>query len=238
MTPSGEGSPSGRGASPSEAFASDAEAASPPATGDAGPISPARVTDAAVGTTAPAADASSPAPRSEARGADARLVAALREDGPGRVVSIGERARAALETAAPSVERGAHFESLDDCARASPLERRAEGALFAPDSLEMLERDLGLACRLFPERLLALFEEPSLPAPERLLAFGFRRLVADGRCALHEYRLRDYKSPPEWLNARFWAHPERFGLGPEEEAPFDEEDDEDEETSLDDTVDD
>lgn len=29
------------------------------------------------------------------------------------------------------------------------------------------------------------------------------------------YRLRDYKQPPSWLNARFWANPERYELDDE-----------------------
>ena len=32
---------------------------------------------------------------------------------------------------------------------------------------------------------------------------------------LYEYRLRDYKQPPDWLNARFWANPARFDLDEE-----------------------
>ena len=58
---------------------------------------------------------------------------------------------------------------------------------------------------------------------ERFFAFGFRRAfvaIEDGtRHALHEYRLADYKQPPDWLNARYWANPERFGADPDETPP-------------------
>lgn len=186
------------------------------------------------------------------------LRAALLDEHPDDIVLIGSRAAAllAVERDAASIDtiRWHRFDSLADCAEAPPEARLADVALFAPVSLDGLERALGAASRLFPSRLLLLVEssrapapagaasgQPSsgLPAPERLFAFGFRRVFAvsdrtDGSAAgpggepadggtetdrpdtpaaaLYEYRLRDYKQPPEWLNARFWANPERFGL--------------------------
>lgn len=52
-----------------------------------------------------------------------------------------------------------------------------------------------------------------------LLAHGFQRLPdADDtppagapRVSLFRVALYDYKPVPDWLNARFWAHPERWG---------------------------
>ena len=100
-----------------------------------------------------------------------------------------------------------------------------------------LERRLGTACRRFPGRLLVWQRDPVADGPnpadgpahagpvpvERFFAFGFRRVfvaVEGGmRHALHEYRLADYKQPPDWLNARYWANPERFGADPDEDAP-------------------
>jgi len=83
---------------------------------------------------------------------------------------------------------------------------------------------LGTACRRFPGRVVA-WQRDVLPAPPvhappleatHFFAHGFRRLFAieiDGmRHAVYEYRLADYKRPPDWLNARFWANPERFGI--------------------------
>ena len=29
---------------------------------------------------------------------------------------------------------------------------------------------------------------------------------------MFEFRLHDYKQRPDWLNARYWAHPERFDM--------------------------
>jgi len=91
---------------------------------------------------------------------------------------------------------------------------------------------LGTACRRFPGRVV-VWQRDEVPdaspdAPRgtsaytppleatHFFAYGFRRLLAteiDGmRHALYEYRLADYKRPPDWLNARFWANPERFGI--------------------------
>jgi hypothetical protein len=46
----------------------------------------------------------------------------------------------------------------------------------------------------------------------RFLALGFT-LAHDDRAAgvrLYHFDLDTYKSVPDWLNARFWAHPERW----------------------------
>lgn len=45
-------------------------------------------------------------------------------------------------------------------------------------------------------------------------SFGFRRLFsqeeAGQRWRLHEFSIDTYKTTPDWLNARHWAHPQRF----------------------------
>ncbi|QKT04797.1 hypothetical protein HUS23_13740 [Ectothiorhodospiraceae bacterium 2226] len=47
-----------------------------------------------------------------------------------------------------------------------------------------------------------------------LLAFGMtlmaRYQVAQGPLALYHFNLADYKTTPDWLNSRYWAHPERW----------------------------
>jgi hypothetical protein len=52
-------------------------------------------------------------------------------------------------------------------------------------------------------------ERSCLPAAE-LRALGFRQHACDGAQALFGFDLYDYKARPDWLNARFWAHPERW----------------------------
>lgn len=85
---------------------------------------------------------------------------------------------------------------------------------------------LGLAVRLFPHRLIVHTGSTEL-ADSDFFAFGFRKLdvvddsLADQTVRWYEYRLRDYKPPPDWLNARFWANPERFHLDGDVEHPVD-----------------
>lgn len=82
-----------------------------------------------------------------------------------------------------------------------------------------LSQRIGAACRASPERLLVWQIDDlggdRVPA-EVFFSFGFRRVlecIEDGRHhVVHEYRLAEYKSPPDWLNSRFWANPERFEL--------------------------
>lgn len=43
-------------------------------------------------------------------------------------------------------------------------------------------------------------------------ALGFSLSLTDpaARVRVYEYDLATYKTVPDWLNARFWAHPERW----------------------------
>jgi len=46
--------------------------------------------------------------------------------------------------------------------------------------------------------------------PQAYLAMGFEVAGrADGQ-TVHQYSLRAYKATPDWLNSRYWAHPDRF----------------------------
>jgi hypothetical protein len=44
------------------------------------------------------------------------------------------------------------------------------------------------------------------------LALGFERLYesADGATHLYSHDIATYKTVPDWLNAKYWAHPERW----------------------------
>ena len=156
-----------------------------------------------------------------------RVARALAGPGAGRVSVAGalpEAVREALPGDVEPVEAGAVTDG-------APAPHTAllvlDGAVDGPP----LERRLGAACRRFPGRLLVWQRDPIGPgAPdgvrpvpvERFFAFGFRRAFAavegEVRHALHEYRLADYKQPPDWLNARYWANPERFAADPDDEA--------------------
>lgn len=131
---------------------------------------------------------------------DGELPASVREALPAHVrLHAIDEARSPIGPGAPSP---AALLLLDD---------EAGGAAF--------EQRLGRTCRRFPARVLIWQRDrpghTPLPAA-RFFAHGFRQRMLEHdaglRHALHEYRLADYKRPPDWLNARFWANPERFDL--------------------------
>lgn len=90
-----------------------------------------------------------------------------------------------------------------------------------------LDWRLGHLCRTFPKGVVVELSQHLTAPDEQFFAYGFRKFVAnagksdkwvpalqelrrDSRC--FEYQLTNYKAVPDWLNARFWAHPERFHL--------------------------
>jgi len=62
-----------------------------------------------------------------------------------------------------------------------------------------------------PRILLAVPSNCALDA-SMFLALGFMLTAADtrGDRRIHYYDLETYKTVPDWLNARHWAHPERW----------------------------
>jgi len=96
---------------------------------------------------------------------------------------------------------------------------------------DVLDQRLGRLCRAYPHGVVVeVFGAlPSIDA--QFFAHGFRHII-DGDTTIRtdyaqcgssdkimspemrcfEYRLSDYKSVPDWLNARYWAHPTRFNL--------------------------
>ncbi len=91
----------------------------------------------------------------------------------------------------------------------------------------VLNQRLGRLCRAFPAGAIVEWVGSDAVADEQFFAYGFKKLLgkdielpnengcdnfllSTARC--FEYRLSDYKAVPDWLNARFWAHPERFHL--------------------------
>ncbi len=175
----------------------------------------------------------------------ARVAAALAVETPS-VVSVAGEVPDALHRALPdSVTLVAAdgsggpggADGTDPATRASaPVPDTALLVLDGARDDGELQLRLGAACRRFPGRLLVWQRDPDPegvpddgpgraraggPVPvERFFAFGFRRVFAarEGgmRHALHEYRLADYKQPPDWLNARYWANPERFHADPDD----------------------
>lgn len=89
-----------------------------------------------------------------------------------------------------------------------------------------LSQKIGKAARAFPNRLIVYTSAQSVP-DTLFFAFGFRKLdvvnsasdPAENRW--YEFRLSHYKQSPDWLNARFWANPERFKLDEDSDVYFD-----------------
>lgn len=121
-------------------------------------------------------------------------------------------------------------ESVADGSRAAGSADRSFTAVLQLESAgPAVDSLLGRAVRMFPYRLLVCCPDQAV-ADNHFFAFGFRRL--DALCTpltdceeprWYEYRMSDYKSPPDWLNARFWANPDRFDLPEEPDLYCDEE---------------
>lgn len=95
-------------------------------------------------------------------------------------------------------------------------------------------QEIGQAARAFPNRLIVYTS--SKTAPDTLFfAFGFRKLnviesaSASAENRWYEFRLSHYKQSPDWLNAQFWANPERFKLDEDADIDFDPDDTDEEE---------
>ena len=67
---------------------------------------------------------------------------------------------------------------------------------------------------LYAETLYCLTDPAIWPAI-KMAALGLRPVGIfpkdTGRLALYHFDLYDYKRTPDWLNAKYWAHPERWG---------------------------
>jgi len=99
-----------------------------------------------------------------------------------------------------------------------PVPRYALAVLIDPFGHQALgdARAAIAACRdRWAESVWVITPEDAGAAPE-LLALGFRRegTFTDNAHAwlAFTYQLHNYKSVPDWLNARFWANPERWKL--------------------------
>lgn len=80
--------------------------------------------------------------------------------------------------------------------------------------LGMPELELAEIARLRDRcpRLIVLSETSAGPDFNAFLALGFERLYhspEDG-IQLYGHDIATYKSVPDWLNAQYWAHPERW----------------------------
>lgn len=102
-------------------------------------------------------------------------------------------------------------------------EQGRQSLLVFHGSLDSCERDdvtliLAAARDLYAARTVVMsacdpFDEEQPVSRNFMFSMGFRfRGGADnGNFSLYEYAIHDYKTVPDWLNARFWANPENWG---------------------------
>jgi len=162
---------------------------------------------------------------------DHTLITQLLCDEPNKVVLVGEpvfRLKSTLtnlladgsySASAPQVLQ---YDSIGQFIDTGPgVLPKCALCLHLPSDAEHPERVLGVACRTSPGLVLVEHSSSSCAAAllgdEQFFAFGFRRIsqaseVSGLQQQWYAYSLRDYKQSPDWLNARFWAHPERFDL--------------------------
>lgn len=100
---------------------------------------------------------------------------------------------------------------------ASELERRE----ISSQNLQLSY--LGALCRQYPFGVIIVQPNTTSELRQKFFAAGFMEAVhwvdsADENrqpTAVYVYRLSNYKSAPSWLNAKYWANPERYDLPPE-----------------------
>lgn len=87
----------------------------------------------------------------------------------------------------------------------------AKNALHALDAAQA--RTLLARVRDFiSPRIIVIADAHCALARLDFLALGYETLAADaaGSIALYQFDMATYKQVPDWLNARYWAHPERW----------------------------
>lgn len=137
----------------------------------------------------------------------AHLQARLREIQPPSVCALDETARAlarsTLQTASICI-----VDSMPASPCALALGIDVLNGLDAQQAQQLIGR-----IRLYAAShlLLAVPSDCALDE-DAFRALGFVLAARDESASrrLHEYDLDTYKTVPDWLNARFWAHPERW----------------------------
>jgi hypothetical protein len=129
------------------------------------------------------------------------ILAELRQRKPARLLAEGAVAQALAQD----------FLMIHAASSMVESNELANLALAVLDAEEDKARALGLIGQLkqqAPAVLIAAHTESPL-AFNDFLAFGMQRLAeADDGRLLYLFDLHTYKPAPDWLNARFWAHPE------------------------------
>lgn len=137
----------------------------------------------------------------------AHIEARLREIRPESICALDDAAHRLATGALPGTAVRRHGDaSGTPCALALGVD--ALDGLDAPAAEHLISR-----VRLYvaPRILLAVPASCALDADAfRALGFTLSATDAAANRRVHYYDIDTYKTVPDWLNARFWAHPERW----------------------------
>jgi len=135
------------------------------------------------------------------------LQARLLEIQPASVCALDEAARQLACSALPATPVRMHDAQADTpCALALGVD--ALNGLDVQRAQQLISRT---RLYLAPRMLLVMRPEGALDEA-MFRALGFKLYATDTTdgTRIHEYDLDTYKTVPDWLNARFWANPERW----------------------------
>ena len=135
----------------------------------------------------------------------------VKQSKPRTILAVGEDAEL-LSRFVAAVGLEAEAVSRDDYkGRPAASKRYDVGvAWFSPASLS--DEDLHCIARMRDLDCRRVYVVASSALHSQLLALGFRPCDdgdADETC--YEFDIAEYKRRPEWLNSKYWAHPERWG---------------------------
>lgn len=132
-----------------------------------------------------------------------RLQARLQEIRPASVCALDAAAQQLAADALPGTPLHAPGQP---CALALGIDM-----LDGLDAQQARQRISQTRLYIAPRMLIAAHADCALDAAGfRALGFVFIGADTAGATRLYEYDIDTYKTVPDWLNARYWAHPERW----------------------------
>lgn len=139
------------------------------------------------------------------------------QDTLGQVLrSVSVDAICALDDGAQELAHALLPQTLLPHCDAMPSEKHAQLALVK-DALRDLDATqaralLARARNFIAPRIIVIADAHCALARLDFLALGFEILARDEawQITLYQFDIATYKQVPDWLNARFWAHPERW----------------------------
>ena len=137
----------------------------------------------------------------------AQLQIRLQEIQPASVCALDEQARQLASGVLPTIPVRMH-DKLPDAPCALALGINALNGLSAQQAQHLISQT-----RLYAASRILLAVQPNCALDtEMFRALGFTLHATDTaeNTRIYYYDLDTYKTVPDWLNARYWAHPERW----------------------------